>query len=115
MLATVDLDGKPLMVAPLRVPAAAPCYPMTPGQLYVNVGSYNFIRRKPGEPRFAATRAIDEFCFSHDGIKMLYSTTFLEEDAFAQRYGGEEYARLKKTYDPHGLLPTLYEKAVRAR
>jgi hypothetical protein len=88
---------------------------MAPGQLYVNVGSYNYVRRKPGQERYAATRAIDGFCFVHDGIKMLYSTSFLDEDEFARRYGGEEYDRLKKTYDPHGLLPTLYEKAVRAR
>jgi FAD/FMN-containing dehydrogenase len=115
VLDTVDLDGKPLMAAPVRVPAPATLYPMTPGQLHLNVGSYNFIRRKPGQERYAATRAIDGFCFANGGIKMLYSTTFLDEDDFARRYGGEEYDRLKKAYDPHGLLPTLYEKAVRAR
>lgn len=115
VLDTVDLDGKPLLVAPVRVPASAPLYPMVAGELYVNVGSYNFIRRKPGQGRYDATRAIDGFCFSSDGIKMLYSTTFLDEDAFARRYGGEEHARLKAAYDPHGLLPTLYEKAVGSR
>lgn len=115
VLDTVDLDGKPLMVAPVRVPASAPCYPMRAGELYVNVGSYNFVRRKPGQGPYEATRAIDGFCFGHDGIKMLYSTTFLDQAEFDRRYGGDAYAALKRGYDPQGLLPTLFEKAVRAR
>lgn len=112
---TADLAGRPLMVAPLRVPAAATCYPMEPGALYLNVGSYNYIRRAPGRAAYDATRAIDGFCFAHDGIKMLYSTTFLGEEAFAARYGGEAYAALKQEYDPGGRLPTLFDKAVRGR
>ncbi len=113
-LDTVDLDGSPLMAVPVRVPASAPCYPMTPGELYLNVGSYFYVRRKPGHERFDATRAIDEFCFGHDGIKMLYSTTFLGEEEFGRRYGGAAYAALKEKYDPRRLLPTLFEKAVSA-
>lgn len=115
VLDRVDLDGKPLMVAPLRVPASAPCYPMRPGQLYLNVGSYSYVRRQPGEARYATTRAVDEFCFGHGGIKMLYSTTFLDEDAFGRHYGGQQYAALKAKYDSRRLLPTLFEKAVRAQ
>ena len=115
VLDTVDLSGKPLMVAAVRVPASAPCYPMRPGELYVNVGSYSYVATKAGDARYRATVAVDEFCFGHDGIKMLYSTTFLSEEEFGRRYGGAHYAALKQKYDPHRLLPTLYEKAVRAQ
>lgn len=115
VLDTVDLDGKPLMAVPVRVPVSAPCYPMTPGELYLNVGSYFYVRRKPGQERFEATEAIDDFCFGHDGIKMLYSTTFLGEEEFGRRYGGDAYAALKEKYDPRQLLPTLFEKAVGAQ
>ena len=114
VLATVDLNGKPLMVAAVRVPASAPCYPMRPGELYLNVGSYNYVRSKSGT-RYRATVAIDEFCFGHEGVKMLYSTTFLDEEEFGRRYGGAAYAALKEKYDPQRLLPTLYEKAIRAQ
>ena len=115
VLDTVDLDGKPLMAVPVRVPRAAPLYPIAPGELYLNVGSYYSVRRKAGQGRFDATRAIDEFCFGHDGIKMLYSTTFLAEEEFNRRYGGDAYAALKEKYDPGRLLPTLFEKAVQAQ
>lgn len=115
VFATADLAGKPLMVAPLRVPATAPCYPITPGQLYLNVGSYNYVRKRPGEAPHHSTRAIDERCFGLGGIKMLYSTTFLDEDAFWRHYGGGAYQALKARYDPQGLLPTLFDKAVAGR
>ncbi len=115
VLETVDLNGKPLMVAAVRVPESAPLYPMKRGELYVNVGSYNFVRTKPGQAPYDATRAIDEFCFAHDGIKMLYSTTFLDEDEFRRHYGGDAYLALKEKYDPRRVLPTLFEKAVGGR
>jgi FAD/FMN-containing dehydrogenase len=112
VLDAVDLQGKPLMVAPLRVPAPVPCYPMAPGELYLNVGSYNYVRRKTDQPRYQSTQMIDDFCYRHGGIKMLYSSTFLSEEEFGRRYGGERYAALKAKYDPGNLLPTLFEKAV---
>lgn len=115
ILDTVDLNGKPLMVAGVRVPKSAALYPMKAGELYVNIGSYNFVRTNPGQARYGATRAIDEFCFGHGGIKMLYSTTFLDEEEFRRRYGGDPYATLKKKYDAGRLLPTLFEKAVGGR
>jgi FAD/FMN-containing dehydrogenase len=111
----VDLAGKPLMVTPVRVPAPATLYPMTPNELYMNLGSYNYIKRSAGRARYESTKMIDEFCFRHDGIKMLYSTTFLSEDDFDRRYGGEAYVQLKRKYDPQGLLPTLFEKVVGGR
>ncbi len=115
VLDSVDLAGKPLMVAPLRVPASATCYPILANELYLNVGSYNYVRRPPGRPLYDSTRVIDDFCFAHEGIKMLYSTTFLDDDAFRRRYGGDAYAALKQKYDPQGVLPTLFEKTVGGR
>jgi FAD/FMN-containing dehydrogenase len=112
VFATADLAGRPLMVGALRVPAASTCYPIEPDRLYVNVGSYNYVKRKPGRPEYDSTRAIDAFCFGHEGIKMLYSTTFLSRADFARRYGGDAYDALKQKYDPKGLLPTLFQKSV---
>ena len=57
---------------------------------------------------------MDEFCFAHDGIKMLYSTTFLDKSGFDRVYNGAGYDVLKHKYDPAALAPTLYDKAVKA-
>ena len=56
---------------------------------------------------------MDEKCFDLGGIKMLYSSTFLDEQKFNSIYNGDQYALLKHKYDPNKRVPTLYEKAVR--
>jgi FAD/FMN-containing dehydrogenase len=114
-LDSLDLDGKPLLAAPLKTPARAAHYPMLSDELYLNLGSYNYVKKQAGKPAYASTKAMDEFCFKHDGIKMLYSTTFLDEPAFNRIYNGAHYAKLKQKYDPHARSPTLYEKVVKAR
>lgn len=113
-LATLDLDGKPLMTAPVKTPAKATCYPMRSNETYLNLGSYSFVKKKPGQAPYFNTKVMDTFCFERDGIKMLYSTTFLSEKEFNRHYNGKAYARLKTKYDSQGLFPTLYEKAVKA-
>lgn len=110
----IDLSGKPLMAAPLVSPAKATGYPMKPNDLYLNLGSYNFVQKQPDQEPYHHTKIMDEFCFNHDGIKMLYSTTFLDEKTFNHLYNGKKYMALKRKYDPKKLLPTLYEKAVKA-
>jgi hypothetical protein len=57
---------------------------------------------------------MDDYCFKHEGIKMLYSTTFLQEKEFNKIYNGKTYGKLKRKYDPQALLPTLFEKTVKA-
>jgi FAD/FMN-containing dehydrogenase len=114
-LDNLSLDGKPLLAAPTKTVNEASLYPMPPGKIHLNLGSYSFVERKPDDPPYHYTKIMDEFCFSHDGIKMLYSTTFLNEKKFNQRYGGETYKRLKAKYDPLGLAPTLYQKAVQGK
>ncbi len=113
-LENIDLDGKPLMCGVINTPGKASCYPFKPGKNYFNLGSYNLIRRKPGTPKYEATKRIDQRCFELSGIKMLYSSSFIEKSDFNKRYNGKEYARLKRRYDPKKLLPELYEKAVRS-
>ena len=47
-----------------------------------------------------------------DGRKSLYSTAFYDQETFWSIYGGSEYARLKKSYDPDDRLLDLYQKVV---
>jgi hypothetical protein len=113
VLTTADLNGKPIAVVLVNVPKSATCYPLKAKQLYFNIGSYSFVKKNPSQQPYAATKRIDAFCFNHDGIKMLYSTSFVNEPEFNRIYNGKAYATLKKKYDPKGFVPTLYEKAVR--
>lgn len=111
-LAQVSLGGKPWMTTPIRTARSPALYPVRPDALYFNLGCYCRVRRSPGAPPHHATRILDRRCFDLGGIKMLYSSTFLDEDEFWRIYGGDEYRRLKARYDPAGRLPTLYEKCV---
>lgn len=114
-LENLSLDGKPLLAAPTKTLHNNSLYPMPLDELHFNLGSYSFVQRKLSDPPYRYTKLMDEFCFAHEGIKMLYSTTFLSEQEFNKRYGGKAYKALKTKYDPHGLAPTLYQKAVQAR
>ena len=60
-------------------------------------------------------RAIEAEVSALGGHKSLYSDAYYDEETFWSRYGGEEYARVKKIYDPHSRLPGLYAKAVGRR
>lgn len=112
---SVDLNKKPMAIVLVKVPKTATSYPLIPNKLYINVGSYSFVKRNPGQEKFDATRAIDDFTFKHEGLKMLYSSTFVSKNRFDQVYNGNEYAKLKAKYDPKNLVPTLFEKAVQSR
>jgi hypothetical protein len=114
-LDNLSLEGKPLMAAPTMTLHKNTLYPMQPGQLYLNLGSYSFVRRRTNDLPYHYTKLMDDFCFAHSGIKMLYSATFLSEADFSKYYNGAAYKKLKTKYDPQGLAPTLYEKAVRAK
>lgn len=114
-LDNLDLDSKPLLPAAIKTAGRATNYPMQPNQLYFNLGSYNNVRKQPNRPVYHSTKIMDQFCFDHQGIKMLYSSTFISQTDFNQVYNGQKYAALKTKYDPQTLLPTLYDKAVKAK
>jgi hypothetical protein len=58
---------------------------------------------------------MDKFCFKLNGIKMLYSSTFISKNKFNAIYNGEEYNKIKNKYDPKLLLPSLFEKVVKGK
>ncbi|MGH7195337.1 MAG: FAD-binding protein [Candidatus Saccharimonadales bacterium] len=114
-LDNLDLAGRAIMAVPLKTAARATLYPLSQNQLYLNLGSYNYVNRQPNQPPHHSTKIMDDFCFHHAGIKMLYSTTFLDEAEFNKIYNGPKCAALKRKYDPKNLTPSLFEKAVRGR
>jgi FAD/FMN-containing dehydrogenase len=109
---------EPVWLCPLRQrdPAAIwDLYRLDPDTLYVNVGFWSTAPLPPGEGDGYHNRAIEEKVRELGGRKSLYSTAFYPEDEFRATYGGEIYARLKKTYDPDSRLLELYDKAVQRR
>jgi FAD/FMN-containing dehydrogenase len=111
-LDNVDLAGRPWIATPIRALSSPTCYPVRPGALYFNLGCYCHVKKLPDKGDFYYTRLLDRKCFDLGGIKMLYSSTFLDEPEFDRIYNGAGYRALKRKYDPEGALGTLYEKCV---
>ncbi len=115
------LDGqtgmRPVWLCPLRGRDARrwPLYDLDPGALWVNVGFWGTVALPPGERDGYHNRRIEAEVSRLGGRKSLYSTAFYDREEFAARYGGEEYRRLRKRYDPEGRLLDLYDKAVGRR
>jgi FAD/FMN-containing dehydrogenase len=87
-------------------------YEFDPDTTYVNVGFWSRVDLRPGEdPRAGrVNRAIERKVSELNGRKSLYSTSFYDREEFYAIYGGETYAVLKKSYDPDGRFPDLYDK-----
>jgi FAD/FMN-containing dehydrogenase len=109
-LRKVELDGRPWAAVPIRTPRQPTLYPILPDELYFNLGSYCQVRRPEGREPYYYSRIMDRKCFDLGGIKMLYSSTFLEQPEFDARFNGAAYHTLKAKYDPQGNAPTLFEK-----
>jgi FAD/FMN-containing dehydrogenase len=79
---------------------------------YVNFGFWDVKRTREKHAPGHFNRLIEEKVAALGGIKSLYSDSFFTREAFAARYGGAAYARLKAKYDPQGAFPQLYDKCV---
>jgi FAD/FMN-containing dehydrogenase len=109
-LREVDLDGRPWAAVPIMTPRRPTIYPIAPDELYFNLGCYCQVRRPEGREPYHYSKIMDGKCFDLGGIKMLYSSTFLDRAEFDARFNGEAYRRLKARYDPNGNAPELYRK-----
>lgn len=117
-----EVPIEPLWLCPLRLREPAPpgadaarpwpLYPLEPKRTYVNIGFWSSVPVVAGEPEGATNRAIEHKVTHFDGHKSLYSDAYYTEAEFSELYGGERSAELKKRYDPHSRLSTMYAKAV---
>lgn len=106
----VRLDGMPWAAVPIRTPKQPTLYPIRPKELYFNLGCYCQTRKPAGREPYYYSKIMDRKCFDLGGIKMLYSSTFLDQAEFDAHYNGNAYRTLKAKYDPRGSAPTLYDK-----
>jgi FAD/FMN-containing dehydrogenase len=113
-----EIPISPFWLCPLRQRDAQvrwPLYPLTPGELYVNVGFWSTCALTPGMDPAHHNRWIEAEVDRLGGRKSLYSTAFYEEDHFWSLYNGPVYRDLKSRYDPSGRLLDLYAKCVQGR
>jgi FAD/FMN-containing dehydrogenase len=110
-----DVGITPVWLCPLRLRAsrAWPLYPLQPDQLYVNLGFWSSVPLRPGQPDGFHNRLVEDAVSALGGHKSLYSTVHYPPEEFWRRYNGAAYRALKRTYDPAGRLPDLYDKCVR--
>lgn len=109
-LREVELDGRPWAAVPIRTPRQPTLYPIAANQLYFNLGSYCQVRKAANQEPYHYSKIMDRKCFGLGGIKMLYSSTFLDPAEFSEHFNGAAYRALKAKYDPRGNAPTLYDK-----
>ncbi|MCI0401758.1 MAG: FAD-binding protein [Gammaproteobacteria bacterium] len=115
LLGAVDIQGQPWVALPIRTLKSPTLYPLKAGALYLNIGCYCFAKRPDADEDYHYTKLLDKKCFELGGLKMLYSSTFLDEADFDRIYNGQSYRALKQKYDPDDNAPTLFEKTVKAR
>jgi hypothetical protein len=113
-VAEVKLDGKPWAAVPIKTARQPTIYPIRPNELYFNLGCYCQVRRPEGKEPYYYTKIMDRKCFDLGGIKMLYSSSFLDQTEFDSLYNGAGYRALKAKYDPAGNAQTLYKKVALA-
>lgn len=112
LLREVDLEGRPWVALPIEPQRNVTLYPMTPKKLYMNIGCYCYTRKPKEETQYYYTKILDGECIRLNGIKMLYSSSFMDKRTFETVYEGEKYRKLKNEYDPERKFSSLYEKAV---
>lgn len=106
----------PVWLCPVRgeIPGRHfPLYPLRRAPLYVNFGFWDVIESRPSLAPDHFNRLVEKEVMRLGGIKSLYSDSFFAREEFDSAYGGDDYAQLKRRYDPHGLAPPLYDKCVR--
>jgi FAD/FMN-containing dehydrogenase len=111
-----DVGIQPVWLCPLRLRSDEPwpLYPLEPDRLYVNLGFWSGVSLKPGQTDGSYNRLIEQTVNDLGGHKSLYSSVHYPEDEFWDRYNGEAYHALKRSYDPAGRLPDLYHKVCAA-
>ncbi len=116
-----NIPMRPIWLCPLAVREQDageqpwPLYPLRRGEVYVNVGFWGTVEIPEGGTDGDANRRIEQVVAELDGHKSLYSDAYYSREQFAAQYGGPTYDELKRTYDPQGRLPGLYEKVVNRR
>ncbi|GAA3536084.1 hypothetical protein AFL01nite_08470 [Aeromicrobium flavum] len=108
-----EIGMRPVWLCPLRTTRAWPTYPLTPGEVYVNVGFWGTVVVPEGTEPGTVNRRIEAEVHRLGGHKSLYSEAFYDRATFDRLYGTAGLDRVREQYDPQSRLTTLHDKAVR--
>nr|WP_283251693.1 FAD-binding oxidoreductase [Aeromicrobium duanguangcaii] len=108
-----EVGMRPVWLCPLRTRRAWPTYPLTPGDVYVNVGFWGTVVVPAGSEPGAVNRKVETEVHRLGGHKSLYSEAFYDRETFGALYDTAGLDRVRSTYDPDSRLKTLYDKVVR--
>lgn len=106
----------PMWICPVKG-TACPLMPQKAGHLYMNFGFWDALEGKEtkgGNSTGRINRALEQLTHELDGRKTLYSNCFFSEEEFYDRYGGDEYKRMKSKYDPDHRLRGWYERLMKS-
>ncbi|MFZ1458564.1 MAG: FAD-binding oxidoreductase [Candidatus Saccharimonadales bacterium] len=90
-------------------------YPMTPGQLYVNVGFWDTVPTTPDPAQGYYNRLVEQQLMTMDGTKSLYSDSYYRRADFEKLYNYADYRPIKQKYDPTARFKDLYDKCVKRK
>jgi FAD/FMN-containing dehydrogenase len=115
-----EVGMRPVWLCPLVARGGSdgtkwPSYPLTPGDVYVNVGFWGTVHVGPDATNGPKNRAIEAKVHELGGHKSLYSEAFYDRETFDDLYDGANLAAVKARYDPQNRLTSLYDKAVKKR
>ena len=100
------LNAKPICIFPLVSKTDAHFYPIKKNKLYLNIGAYSQLK----DNKKNYSEIFDKKLFNIDGIKMLYSVHYLNENQFNKMYNGNYYKKIKDIYDTKYKFGNLYHK-----
>ena len=89
-----EVGIEPIWICPVqqRDPDAVwDLYEFDPSTMYVNVGFWSSVERRPGERDGDRNRLIEKVVAELGGRKSLYSTSFYDEETFWATYNGPAY------------------------
>ena len=100
------LNAKPICIFPLVSKTDAHFYPIKKNKIYLNIGAYSQLK----DNKKNYSEIFDKKLFNIDGIKMLYSVHYLNENEFNKMYNGNYYKKIKDIYDTKYKFGNLYHK-----
>ncbi len=108
-----EVGMRPVWLCPLRTQRSWPTYPLTPGEVYVNIGFWGTVVVPADAEPGVVNRKVETEVHRLGGHKSLYSEAFYDRATFDSLYDTAGLDRVRDRYDPQARLSTLYDKAVR--
>lgn len=110
-----EIGIHPLFICPVKPETVStPLWNFPDKGVYCDIGFFDSIPTKYPDGYYNIK--VEQKLIELNARKSLYSRSYYSEEEFKSLYyNGEDYARLKQKYDPHGRFATLYEKCVENR